>query len=59
MTEKKEQYDSLDKKHIYQLWESDLNELLISLEKVEAKDEADRKAHSDKIKIPGSKKRGK
>ena len=56
MNEKKKTYDELEAKHIHDLWQDDLNDLLETLDKVEEKEEADRLAHGG-IKNEGKKKR--
>lgn len=54
---KKEEYDELERTHIYQLWNRDLDNLLEALEKQEALDEKDRLAHKNKGISGGTKRR--
>lgn len=45
MKEKKREHDILEKKHIFQIWEEDLDKFLEKLDVHEAKEEKDRLAH--------------
>ena len=45
MKNKKSEHDQLEKTHIYQLWDTDLNIFLNALDKQEELDEKDRLAH--------------
>ena len=48
MKEKKAEHDRLEKMHIYELWQGDLDKFLVELEKYEAQEEKDRLAHTAK-----------
>jgi len=44
MNKKKDEHDSLAKKHIYELWNTDISEMLAVLEAVEIQEEKERAA---------------
>lgn len=54
MNEKKEEHDYLQKKHIFQLWEDDLDAFEAELTKIEEKEEKDRLMHGG-VKNDGKK----
>ena len=45
MNAKKEEHDALLKRHPFDLWNEDLDEFLVALEKYEEQEEKDRLAH--------------
>jgi hypothetical protein len=59
MRDKKEEHDRLEKMHIYELWQGDLDKFLIELDKYEEQEERDRLAHTSQAnggKAKGGKK---
>ena len=54
MDQKRQDFEALEKKHIYTLWKEDLNGFLEELSKVEEKEERDRLAHGS-VKNEGKK----
>ena len=56
MNNKKEEHDILSKRHHFEMWESDLADLLVVLDKLEAQEEKDRLATGG-MKNDGKKKR--
>lgn len=61
MKEKKEEHDRLEKMHIFDLWQNDLDKFLLELDKYEAQEERDRLAHTSQAnggKQKGGKKGG-
>ena len=50
MLQKKQEHDQLEKKHHFALWEEDLDQFMVALDKHELKEEQDRNA-SNQIKV--------
>lgn len=50
MKRKKQELEILRETHIYQLWNRDLDDFLTALDKYEAEEERDRKAHKNNNK---------
>jgi len=48
MQNKQQELEALQKKHIHDLWNDDLEALLAALTKQEEQDEADRQSHKNK-----------
>jgi hypothetical protein len=53
MLAKKNEKEALEKKHHYDLWDSDLNDFLVALGKYESKEETDRQAARKTGNKPG------
>jgi len=54
MLVKKNEKEALEKKHHFDLWDSDLNDFLVALGKYESKEETDRQAARKTGNKPGS-----
>lgn len=58
MNKKKEEHDILDKTHIFDLWRTDITNMLEVLDRIEEKEEEDRLAQGQ-VNQQGKKKRAK